>query len=90
MSGRSQQLIQERNLKIAECYYQLESTGLRYDLIIQSLCKAFFLSEYRMMAIIREMVKAGTFVKGEPIKPVKRSRRSNYHPIQLKLQLELF
>lgn len=90
MKGRNQELITERNRKIAECYYQLDSKGLRYDIIIQSLCKAFFLSEYRMMAIIREMVKSGTFVNDKPLQPAKRSRRSSGTSIELTLQLELF
>lgn len=85
---RNNQLIQERNRRIAETYHQLDHQGLRYSIILQAICKAFYLSEYRVQAIIRQMVKEGTFVQGEPLQPA-RGRRHDDHGVQLTLQLSL-
>lgn len=85
--GRNPQLIAERNQKIAEFYHQMDQQGLRTDVIVQTLCKTFYLSEYRIMAIIREMVKHGTFINNEQLLPIKRKREA---PTHLHIQLELF
>ena len=87
--SRNSTLIQERNRRIAETYHQLDGKGLRYSIILQTICKAFYLSEYRVQAIIRQMVKEGTFVEGEPLRPARSMRRDADRPVQLTLQLSL-
>ncbi len=88
--GRSKTLIQERNKKIAECYYQLEKELKNYSDVVSALSHMFFLSEYRIMAIIRQMVKEGTFVKGEPLKPMKRGKKRTESSVQINILLKLF
>lgn len=85
--GRNKELIAERNQKIVEFYCQMDRQGLRTDVIVQTLCKTFFLSEYRIMAIIREMVKKGTFVNSEKLLPIKRKKEENP---RVNIHLELF
>lgn len=89
--GRSRALIEERNRKIAELYYQLEPRLRNYSDVVRALSRAFFLSEYRIQAIIRQMIREGTFVAGEPVKPMRRTRRhATAAPIQVCVQLSLF
>lgn len=85
--GRNKELIAERNKKLAELYHKLDKQGLRTDVIVATLSHTFYLSEFRIMAIIRQMVKEGTFVGGEELQPVKRKRET---PTHLCIQLELF
>lgn len=89
--GRSQTLIEERNQKIAELYFQLEPQLRNYSDVVKALSRAFFLSEYRIQAIIRQMIRNNTFVAGEPIKKMKKSRKHiGVAPIQVCVQLSLF
>lgn len=89
--GRNRPLIQERNRKIAELYFQLEPQLRNYSDVVKALSRAFFLSEYRVQAIIREMIRNNTFVAGEPMKPIRKTRkRIAAAPIQVCVQLSLF
>lgn len=58
---RNKELIQKRNRQIANVYHDLTHKGLRYDLIIRTISETFYLTEFRVQAIIREMVREGTF-----------------------------
>ena len=84
--GRSIQLIAERNRRIAESYFELEPVLRNYSDVVKALSKAFFLSEYRIQAIIRELVKSGEFKPSGEAKKHVRKRISPQH-IQLSLQL---
>ena len=89
--GRSQSLIQERNRKIAELYFQLEPQLRNYSDVVKALSRTFFLSEYRIQAIIRQMIRNNTFVAGEPMKPMRKTRKHiAAAPIQVCVQLSLF
>lgn len=89
--GRNQALIEERNKKIAEMYYQLEPQLRNYSEVVKVLSRAFFLSEYRVQAIIRMMIRNNTFVAGEPLKKMKKVRKHiAAAPIQVSVQLSLF
>lgn len=89
--GRSQALIEERNKKIAELYYQLEPQLRTYSDVVRALSRAFFLSEYRIQAIIRQMIRENTFVAGQPIQPMRKTRkRIAAAPVQVNIQLSLF
>lgn len=89
--GRSQTLIEERNQKIAEMYHQLEPQLRTYSDVVKALSRVFFLSEYRIQAIIRQMIRNNTFVAGEPIKKMNKTRkRIGIAPIQVSVQLSLF
>ena len=59
--GRNSHLIEERNRQIAHSYFELEPVLRNYSDVVKALSKAFFLSEYRIQAIIREMVKNDQF-----------------------------
>lgn len=54
-------MIEKRNRQIANTYYDLERRGLRYDLIVRTISETFFLSEFRIQCIIRDMVRRGEF-----------------------------
>lgn len=58
---RNKELIEKRNRQIANIYYDLTRKGLRYDLIIRTISETFYLTEFRIQAIIRDMVRHGTF-----------------------------
>lgn len=60
---RNKELIEKRNRQIANIYYDLTRKGLRYDLIIRTISETFFLSEFRIQAIIRDMVRHGIFAQ---------------------------
>lgn len=84
--GRNSQLIEERNRQIAQSYFELEPVLRNYADIVKALSKAFFLSEYRIQAIIRQMVKENTFKPSGEARKHVRKRISPQH-IQLSLQL---
>lgn len=86
---RDRQLLAERDRRIATIYHELDREGLRFERIVSTLCSTFLLSEYRVMAIIRRMVKEGTFVDGEPVLPIRRKRKNTGTP-KIVIQMELF
>lgn len=61
MKGRNKQLIEERNKKIYERYfYWTEVKRMRFDDALQIVAqKEFFLSESRVLQIIRKMINDG-------------------------------
>lgn len=89
--GRDKQLINERDKKLFERYYYwTEIQRLRFDDTIQKLSsEEFFLSEQRVIQIIRRMLQEGTTVNGEQIpatrfagfrnmkRPASRAKKAN-------------
>ena len=67
---RNRQLIEERNRRIAQVYHELAPRLRNYSDVVTALSQMFFLSEFRIQAIIRDMVRKGTFVAGEPVTPM--------------------
>ena len=65
--GRDKELITERNKRIYERYfYWTEIKRIRFDDALQILSKReFFLSESRLMQIIREMINSGYSIDGQ-------------------------
>lgn len=65
--GRDKELIAERNKRIYERYfYWTEIKRIRFDDALQILSKReFFLSESRIMQIIREMINSGYSIDGQ-------------------------
>ena len=62
---RNKELIEKRNRQIANIYYDLTRKGLRYDLIIRTISETFYLTEFRIQAIIRDMVRHDNFVPSD-------------------------
>ena len=62
--GRDKDLVNTRNIRIYERYYYwTEVKRLRFDDALQRLSsEEFFLSESRIMQIIRDMIQAGVNV----------------------------
>lgn len=57
--GRDKQLIRERNEALCRRYYYwTEAQSVRFDRALKILSKEFFLSEERIMAIIRERARS--------------------------------
>ena len=82
--GRDKELVNTRNIRIYERYYfWTEVKRLRFDDALKRLStEEFFLSESRIMQIIRDMIQAGVTVDGKRIeKPLftgfKLKPRSN-------------
>ena len=73
--GRNSHLIEERNRQIAHSYFELEPVLRNYSDVVKALSKAFFLSEYRIQAIIREMVKNDQFKPSGEVKKHVRKKR---------------
>lgn len=69
--GRSKELIEARDKRLFERYfYWTEVRRLRFDDAISRLSQEeFFLSEGRIMQIIREMIRQGVTVDGKSISP---------------------
>lgn len=67
--GRDRILIDSRNIRIYERYYYwTEVKRLRFDDALKRLStEEFFLSESRIMQIIRDMIQAGVTVDGKKI-----------------------
>ena len=67
--GRDKELINTRNIRIYERYYfWTEVKRLRFDDALKRLStEEFFLSESRIMQIIRDMIQAGVTVDGKRI-----------------------
>lgn len=67
--GRDKELVNSRNVRIYERYYYwTEVKRLRFDDALQKLSsEEFFLSESRIMQIIRDMIQAGVTVDGKKI-----------------------
>ncbi len=67
--GRDKHLIDERDRKLFERYYYwTEVKRLRFDDTIHKLSsEEFFISEGRVLQIIRRMIRDGETVDGEPI-----------------------
>lgn len=84
--GRSSQLIAERNRRIADTYFELEPVLRNYSDVVKALSQAFFLSEYRIQAIIRQLVKAGEF---KPSGEAKKHVRKRISPQNIQLSLQL-
>lgn len=93
--GRDKTLINERDRKLFERYYYwTEVRRLRFDDTIQKLSsEEFFLSEQRIIQIIRRMLQEGATVSGEKIPAARFSGFRNLkHPRcrQEKEELPLF
>lgn len=67
--GRDRNLVNTRNIRIYERYYYwTEVKRLRFDDALKRLStEEFFLSEGRIMQIIRDMIQAGVTVDGKKI-----------------------
>lgn len=67
--GRNKELISSRDLKMFERYYYwTEIRRLRFDDTIRKLSEEeFFVSESRVMQIIRRMIQSGATVDGKRI-----------------------
>ena len=67
--GRDKELVNTRNIRIYERYYfWTEVKRLRFDDALKRLStEEFFLSESRIMQIIRDMIQAGVTVEGKRI-----------------------
>lgn len=67
--GRDKNLVNSRNQRIYERYYYwTEVKRLRFDDALKRLStEEFFLSESRIMQIIRDMIQAGVTVDGKKI-----------------------
>lgn len=67
--GRNKELISSRDLKMFERYYYwTEIRRLRFDDTIKKLSEEeFFVSESRVMQIIRRMIQSGATVDGKRI-----------------------
>lgn len=67
--GRNRELIEQRDQKMFERYYYwTEVRRLRFDDTIRKLSEEeFFLSESRVMQIIRRMIQSGAMVDGKRI-----------------------
>lgn len=67
--GRDKHLIDERDRKLfARYYYWTEVKRLRFDDTIRKLSsEEFFISEGRVMQIIRRMIREGAVVDGSPL-----------------------
>lgn len=88
--GRDKNLVNSRNKRIYERYYfWTEVKRLRFDDALRRLStEEFFLSESRIMQIIRDMIQAGVTVEGKRIeKPLftgfklkPRSKASSQKP----------
>lgn len=67
--GRDKNLVNTRNIRIYERYYYwTEVKRLRFDDALKKLStEEFFLSESRIMQIIRDMIQAGVTVDGKRI-----------------------
>lgn len=94
--GRSEELISKRDQKIFERYfYWTEIERLRFDDALEILAnKEFFLSEQRVMVIVRKKIQEGATVNGKKIfKPLftsfhfgnekRRSSQQAYSELQL-------
>lgn len=86
---RNRQLIEERNRRIAQAYHELAPRLRNYSDVVTALSQMFFLSEFRIQAIIRDMVRKGTFVAGEPVTPMPRKgKKAADSPVQVNIQLQ--
>lgn len=97
MKGRSASLIEARNAKLFERYYYwTEVRRLRFDDALKKLSEEeFFISESRVMQIVRQGITAGWQVEGKKIeKPMfsgfRVSSRSKSLPSAVQLELPLF
>lgn len=71
--GRDKQLIRERNEALCRRYYYwTEAQSVRFDRALKILSKEFFLSEERIMAIIRERSKVDPDI--HPVPKVRAPR----------------
>lgn len=68
--GRNKELLSSRDLKMFERYYYwTEIRRLRFDDTIKKLSEEeFFISESRVLQIIRRMIQNGVTVDGKQIK----------------------
>ena len=85
--GRSKDLVQKRDEALCRRYYELtEKQRLRFDDALKVLSKQeFFISEERIMAIVRRMVGE---VEGLALKPVPKVRMPRLTHKQLELFVE--
>ena len=67
--GRNKELISNRDLRLFERYYYwTEIRRLRFDDTIKKLSEEeFFISESRVMQIVRRMIQSGATVDGKQI-----------------------
>lgn len=82
--GRDSELIRLRNIALCRRYYELtEKQRLRFDDALKILSKQeFFISEERIMAIVRHMVGE---IEGLALKPVPKVRMPHLTHKQLDL-----
>lgn len=79
---RDKKLIEERNAKLASLFTEMNDKGLRYNIIIATLSRTFFLSEFQVMNLIRQMVRNGKLKKED----VHRRESTN---VDVNVQLSL-
>lgn len=70
MRGRNKNLIEERDQKLYErFYYLVEVNRMRYDDAVKYLAeKEFFISEARVIQLLRKKIQEGATVDGERFK----------------------
>lgn len=87
---RNPSLIEERNRRLAQAYHELAPRLRNYSEVVSALSRIFFLSEYRVQAIIRQMVRQGTFEPSpEAAKHVRRKAFTGPSAINIQLKLSL-
>lgn len=67
--GRSKELVEARDMRLFERYYYwTETRRLRFDDTIRKLSEEeFFISEARVIQVVRRMIQAGATVDGRRI-----------------------
>lgn len=85
--GRNKSLIEERDRRLFErFYFWTEVKRIRFDDAIATLSHdEFFLSEARIMAIVRRMLSEGATVNGSSIPP---QRHGGFRVIATRLKRE--
>lgn len=68
--GRNKELVEARDMRMFERYYYwVEERRLRFDDAIRKLSQEeFFVSESRVMQVVRRMIQRGATVNGQRIK----------------------
>lgn len=77
--GRDNELIRLRDEALCRRYYYwTERQRLRFDDALKILSeREFFISEERIMAIIRRMIRSGNAEKLSPVAKVRKPRLTN-------------
>ena len=86
--GRDKGLIDERNLRFARLYMTLRRCGIAKDVVIRELCKVFYLSEFRVKALIREIAGKGLEVDGVRVRRLKEDVKPDKMEVKVRLNKE--